>query len=270
MIKNKMMDKLILTELLDNQMGNTCVSILITTEIKSFTDKEKIKLKLKNRTNYIENKLYQKYNKEKADGLILSIKSLMDQIDLNHLKKGLGIYVSPNYSKLVFFPLPIEEKIIIDTSFEISDIIESLDKMIDYFIIALSKNSTKLYKGYGNSLFEINDENFPQHFENEFQISRTSPYSMYNDEESKFNEKQLDDYFRKIDKLLNLYTKNEPIVVLGVIEHISRFKLISKHQNNIIANFKGNFDKHTNHEIIEMIWPEIENYHTQESELYSS
>ncbi len=264
------MDKSILNELLDQQSSNPSISILIPTEIKSFTDKEKLRIKLKNQLNYVSNKLYRKYNEEKANELVLSISSLLDQLDLNHLKKGLGIYISSDYSKLVHFPLPIEEKVIIDDSFEVSDIIDSLDKMVDYFIIALSKNHTKLYKGHGNSLFEIEDKNFPLHFENEFQLNRTSTHSMYNSEESKINLKRLDDYFRKIDSLMDLYVENKPIVILGVIEYISRFKAKSKHKNQIVAQFKGNFDKHSNHKLTELVWPEIENYHNQEKSLYAS
>ncbi len=256
------MDKSTLNEILNDKDESLRVSIIVSTELKSFADKEKIQLKFKNIINQVTKELQGKYNKEKVNSVVNSIKLLLKQVNLEHLQNGIGIYASPNFVKQVYFPFPVKDKVLINRYFEVSDVIETLNKLLSYSVLLLSKNKTRLLIGKGNVLSEINDENFPHHYENEYEINRTQSNSMIKNsiEVSQINHIRVEDYFRKIDKLIKNYAKNEAIVVLGVTEHISTFKKVSKHKNFIIASIEGNFDKCTPHIINQLVWPEIENY----------
>jgi hypothetical protein len=264
------MNKSILKELLNNYDDGPFVSVIVSTELKSFSDKERIRLKFKNILTELTNNLHKKYEEKQVEFVIRSLTSLIEHIDLNHLQKGVGIFVSVNFTKLIYFPLPVEDKVLIDSYFDVSDIIETLDKMVSYSVLLLSKNKARLFEGNGNSLLEISDVNFPRHFENEFQVQRSSTHSLYNNEKSKIDNVRVKDYFRKIDKLLKQYINNEPIVLLGVTEHLSKFKSVSKHKTQIVAELEGNFDKCTAYIITQLVWPEIENYGEKNMVLDSS
>lgn len=255
--------KITLNELLQQQ-GKPSVSITLSVDRKSFADKDKIRLELKNQIDLATKKLHQDYDENIIRKLIHSLDEMARQVDVNHLQKGIGIYVSPDFKKLVSFPFKVSNKVVIDPSFDIVDIQEMLNKMVDYTVLLLSKHKTRLFKGKGNRLEEINDSIFPMSFENEFQIHRTSPHSYYNEEESQVDQARVKAYFRKIDKMLDTHVKETPIVLIGVTQHLSEFKSISKHTQFIIAELTGNYDKASVHEISKMVWPEVEQYSRKE------
>lgn len=258
------MKRAILTELLKPQ-DRPCISVVISTKQKSFTDREIQRIKFKNMLIQVTKELQKNYNTETTEKLTNSLKLLMEEVDTNHIESGIGFYVSTSFTKLVYFPLSVQDKITINSSFDVSDIEEALDKMIDYTVVLLSKNNTKLFKGKGNKLREIDDENFPRHFKDEFQVHRSSPHSFYNGEESKIDDIRVESYFRKVDKILANYLKKDSLVVIGVTEHISKFKSVSKHTNLIIAEIKGNYDKHSLYEITQKVLPEVDKYIDKEN-----
>ncbi len=254
----KKLEKSTLKEL-SEQKGNPCISLIVSTEIKSFTDKEKIQLKLKNNVKQLEKALLKdNYPQKIIDQLIQSLESLTEQFRPDHLQAGAGFYVSPGFAKLVSFPFPVKENIIINSSFDVSEIKDALDKMKGYLVLQLSKNKTGIYQGEGKTLNEINDDYFPRQFENEFQVHRTDPHSFYNDEESKIDQSRLESYFREVDQMLSPYLGDRPMIVLGVTKHLSSFRAVSKHKNLIIAEIEGNFDKQSLYEIAQKVWPKVE------------
>jgi hypothetical protein len=257
------MRQVILTELLKQQDG-PCISVVILTKQKSFSDREIQRIKFKNMLIQVTKELEKNYDMETTEKLTNSLKSLMGDVDTNHIESGIGFYVSTSFTKLVYFPFPVQEKTIINSSFDVSDIEEALDKVIDYTVVLLSKNNTKLFKGKGNKLREIDDKNFPRHFEDEFQVHRSSPHSLYNSEESKIDDIRVESYFKEVDKTLVNYLKKDPLIVIGVTDHISKFKSVSKHTNFIIAEIKGNYDKHSLYEITQKVLPEVNKYINKE------
>lgn len=251
-----------LNELLIHKEDGPCVSIIVSTELKSFSDKEKIELKFKNIIDLVTKQLQTKYDKKMVKPLIHSIKTMLKQINLNHLQNGIGIYAAPNFIRQVSFPFSVNDKIFINRYFEVSDLIATLDKLVDYSVLILSKNNTRFFKGKGNELNEIIDKNFPQHFENEYQLERTPSQYMKNNgvEVSQVNDIRIEKYFREIDKLIDKFVKKEPLVILGITKYLSTFKTLSKHKNLIIAALAGNYDKSTTHSISQLVWSEVENY----------
>lgn len=261
-----------LNELLLQKEVAPRVSIIVSTELKSFSDKEKIQLKFKNIIDAVTKELQSKYDKKIVNSIVSSIKLSFKQVDLNHQHKGIGIYASSGFIRQVVFPFTVKEKLIINRYFEVSDVIETLDKLFNYFVLVLSKNKTRFFEGKGTTLIEIMDGNFPLHNENEYQMERTPSQYMKNNgvDVSQVKNIRIEDYFRKIDKLMNKFVKNEPLVILGVTKYLSTYKALSRHRNLIIAELEGNFDKHTPHAISELVWSKIENYSLKEKAYYSS
>lgn len=261
-----------LNELILHKDDGPRVSIIVSTELKSFSDKEKMELKFKKIIDQVIKQLQEKYDKKIVDSIIGLISSTFKEIDLTHLQHGIGIFASPNFIRQVFFPFQVKDKIIINRYFEVSDVIETIDKLAGYSVLLLSKNKTRFFKGKGRSLIEIIDQNFPHHFENEYEMERTPSQYMKNNgvEVSQVNNIRLEDYFRKIDKLIDDYIKNEPMIIVGVIKNLSTYKKISKHRNLIISEFTGNYDKSTPHVISELIWPEVETYSQKIKEQHSN
>ncbi len=249
------MNKSLLTELTKLRQG-PCVTVIVGTKCASFADYEEIRLKIKASTKLAKNILRKKY-KTHSHLLGLHMMSMIEHIDLNSALGGIGLFLSPGFKQLVYFPLEVEEKIVVGESFEVSDLRNTLNKMKDYGVLLLSKNRTRLFLGKGNHLDEITDRNFPARYENEFQVHRDAQYSLYNKEESKIAQTRLRHFFRKIDVLIDEYIGPSPLVLLGVTRYLSCFQKVSKHEKQLIGHLTGNFDKFTEGEIIKLVWPQI-------------
>lgn len=251
--------KSILTELA-RQEGSPMLSMIVSTEMNSFAGKKKVQLKLKNQIDYAAKELKLQYGEEAGRKLINATKSLAKKIDFNHLESGIGLYVSPKYQQLITFPFPVSDKVTLGSSFEISAIQETLDKMIQYAVVLVSKHAIRLFIGKGKKIKEVDNHDFPLYFEDQFQVQRTSPHSLYNSEESEIDQARLDAYFRKGERLLSTYIKDQPIVLMGTVKSLGNFEAIRKKKIRKIAELMGNFDKHKAHEILDLVWPEIESF----------
>ncbi len=260
------MNPALLTEIINHQK-EPCVAMVVSTAMKSFADKEKIQLELKNSLNQVSKSLQAGYDETVSTELIDSMRSLIEQVDWDHLPQGLGFYVSPGYSRLVSFPFPVSDNISIDKVFNVSHIRENLNKMTPYTVVLLSRNHTRLFSGKGRELTEIKDQHFPKDFENEYQVHRASPHSLYNNEESKIDHSRWEQYFREIDKLLGAHTGANPVVLIGVKENLSIFKSVYKSPQQVIEEIVGNFDKATVPEIKDLVLPAIDAYQQRENKL---
>ena len=253
------MDKALLNKI-SNQKGSPCVTMVVATSLKSFDDKEKIQLKIKNILKQLTEDLNKQYPQKTTKKITTSIQFLVNKVNFNHLKKGLGFYVSDNFSEIVSFPLDIKDKLLIHNSFDVTDIESTLDKMVDYAILLLGKNKTRFFSGTGNVLSELKNEHFPTTIDNDYEVYRSSPHSLYNGEESKIDRARVINFFRRIDQLIPVFAKDIPIVLLGTKSHLSEFKSISKHTKQFVGEVDGNYDKHSLHEISRLVWSEFEGY----------
>ena len=252
--------KSIINELLQ-QEGNPKVSIIISTDLHAFADKEKIRLELKNHIDQAAQKLKMDYEEETARKLIRSLKDMAKRVDMSHLEGGIGLYVSPGYQKQVVFPFSVKNKVLVKDYFNLYDLQQTIEKMLDFAVLAISKNQTRLLIGKGNKLNDVDNEYFPMHFENEFQVHRTAPGSFYNEEESEVDQARLKNWFRKVDDHLAHSVKDMPIIIMGVVKHLSEFKQLSKHAKDIIVEISGNYDHTPAHEIAQKIFPLLEDYY---------
>ncbi|MEQ6120758.1 hypothetical protein [Reichenbachiella sp. MALMAid0571] len=243
---------------LEAQTGSPSITIVLGTDVKSFAAKEQIQLKIKNAIKEVSDTLRKNYDEIKSKKLINKIKELIQQIDLNHSSLGVGIYVTESFHEIVSFPFPVSDKVRVATSFEVSEILETYEKMIRYYVLALSKNETRLFKGMDNSVLEIKDSHFPLKMEDEFQVSRKAPHSFYNDEESKIDQARMESFLRKVDVQLGKYLKSESLILLGVKENLGDFKSVSQYASHIIIEMHGNFDRHSERDIEQLVWPKLE------------
>lgn len=247
----------LLTELVQHQTDPS-ISIICSTELTSFSDKEKIRLSLKNQIDQVAKKLSYQCEPDEARKLTNAVEAVAKEISLDRLEKGIGMYVSSGFQTLVSFPFPVRNKAIVSSHFDVSDIEHTIDKLIPYRVLLLSKNKTRLFKGKGNKLEEVEDQQFPRRLGNDFQTHRTSPHSFYNEEESEVDQSRLESDIRKIDKQLDSYGKDTPIVLLGVVKHLSTYKKVTKHTKLIISSLTGNYDQSSTHQIAELVWPQVE------------
>lgn len=259
----------LLKELLGHK-ADPCLTVILDTNQESFADKEKIEIHLKKALKQAENELKGRKDNGSADRMIKELNAMAGKIDLNSNQKGIGIYISPDLIKLVSFPFQVKTRTVVDTSFDIKDVISNVNKLIDYKVLLLSKGNTRFFKGSGSGLEEVHDENFPNEYEEQFQFPTIRParpgQQFYSNEQSKVNQNRLEDFLRSMDRDLKDYLgRDEPLVVVGVDKMLSTFKSLSEHASNIKGSVEGNYDWQTPAEIADKAWPVIQEYQQEEA-----
>ena len=236
------------------------VSMMVPSDLKSFSDKETLIIKLKENVIDAEAKLLKVFGQDAAIQLGDKLKKLVGSVDINTLSKGLGFYVSANVSEKVDLPFAPVERTSIADSFDTSDIEEGLKLLSGYEVLVLSRKESRLFTGTGDKLSPISDDVFPAVFEDEFQVKRPGQHSLYNSEESKINQARRDSYFRKIDKALSHRDNKTPLVLVGTVENLSDFKKIRKSTQKVAGEILGNMDHTPINKIGKKIWNEVSEY----------
>lgn len=231
------------------------VSIIIPFEPK-MSLKTELNHSLKLAADRIEKILRKSYPGEMSALVMQKLKTIIKSLNYNTHKKSIAIYVSPLFEKVLYLDIPVEEKIIVDESFEIRDLVYGKKQLHKYLVLLLSANESRIYLGNTDTFVRI--------------VSSTpeSTYAYVNDiaeRVANFSDmtarKQtvIDKFLRHIDNslgiILNAYRL--PLFVLGTKKITGHFKDLSKHKGAVIEYVHGNFDEATPDELKEILGPYI-------------
>lgn len=233
------------------------VSIILPTHVKYphfKNDEEKLKLILKE----VEENIVNEFPPSIAKAINTKLKKVYQQIDFTHLSEGLAIYVSREQQKIINLPYPVTEKVIIDKSFEIRDLLYTSKHSPDYLVLTISSNENRLFRGINKSLKEIPFEDSPKDVK-EWKIDLPTKTGNFSDAEDK-KELTLEKYLRDIDKILSVKLKelDLPVIVCSVERIIGKYSHFTKNGKNILGYVEGNFEHVTMPEIAEKIAPVLE------------
>ncbi|MEK6481833.1 hypothetical protein WJR50_30095 [Catalinimonas sp. 4WD22] len=246
------------------------VSIVIPLE-KTLPARNQNEVRIKNMIHRAKTQLTKKYVKKDVFDLLIAIEHLHEQIDPHHHVEGVGLYVSKHRSQILYFPFPVEEKVLIDDTFEVRNLILNASQLFNYWVLVLSNNHTRLLKGKGKSLEEIQDEHFPLKYEEQFEYpGRQKPRMVgsvvYGSEESQLKEERQREYFRHVEKLLHPYLMERscPLFVMGEAWYQPLFSKVIHHAKTISGFIEGNYDHLTAGVLVNKVWSAVEAYQKKE------
>ena len=246
-------------DILQSSQSKPCVSIVIPTN-RAISEREHNRIMIEQTIKKVMEKLHSGTTVFDARDIVKKIYECYAEIDFKQLMDGVGIFVSPEISQLVIFPLPVKEKIIIGDTFEIRDLVYTINRMPKYWALNLNMHKSSLFYGFGDTLTEMKDENFPISFKDQYQRQQNSkPYDI--DKSSEVQTRMLQ-YFRKIDRLLDNYTHSKPflLVLAGVDQSLGYFNKITRHKQAVIHEIHGHYDKKNMNELSGQAWQAIESY----------
>jgi hypothetical protein len=221
--------------------------------------KTELEYKLKLAVQKVESRLMKEYPIEKALPVILKLKNMVRNVNFNTRKKSVAIFVSPLVEKILYLDMPVEEKIIIDESFEIRDLIYSRKELRKYLLLVLSGKSQKIYLDNTIQFIRIVSQ-VPDNiaaYENDIP-ERVANFS----DPSYRKEVMLDKFLRHVDMGLDILLKayQLPLFVMGSERTIGHFRKISKNKQYVIDFIHGNFEEATEAELKEKIQPYINDW----------
>lgn len=219
------------------------ISIIMPFQTKTSLKKEVLH-KLKIAADEVERELRKNYPENKIKSLLHKLRSIINNLDYdyNTQKKSIAIFLSPILEKIYYLDIPVKEKVIIDQSFEVRDIIRNKKEIEKYLVLILSTKEVRLFLVNNTQFVEVNfsESNKSIDYENDIP-ERVSKFS----DPSYRKEVLLHKFLQHIDKgvetLLKINTL--PLFVLGTDRTIGHFKKITHNQKSIVKYIPGNFEK---------------------------
>jgi len=232
-----------ISEVLKTLHYRPAVSIIMPFEPKINLETE-LMHKLKTAADKVELELVNNYPAEVAARVVKKLRGVISRLIFDNHKKSIVIYVSLLFEKVIYLDIAAEEKIIIDDSFEIRDLVFNNKQQKKFLVLLLSAKQCRLFAGDPTSLARI-----------EFDIPE-SVYAFVNDTServSNFSDMQerrqitLHKFLYHIDTELDnvLNARHLPVFVFGAEKLIGHFKKFTKHTDAIIGYVHGNYDDTT-------------------------
>ena len=246
--------KKVLNEL-RHQQGN-CVSVIIPTE-RGFQDHKKTDAVLKKAFKQASQKLEEYGDKKVAKALVEKLENLSKDVDFSSSMDGLGLFVNEEVAELVNFPFEVEEKVIVGNSFEVRDLVFSINRMEQYYILVLSQKEARMYYGVESILQKISDRHKVSLTD---EIMVEEPHGAWSYQKSRNTSNSYEDFLIHLDKLLGhqLNHRKLPVILAGIQKDISFFEHHSQHQYDIKGKVAGNFDHSPDQKLLESVQPVIE------------
>jgi hypothetical protein len=223
------------------------VSIILPFDIQ-IAAKSEAKRKLKVVVENVEKALKLNYSQDDAAPVISRLETLLDEIDYNLCKKSIAIFISPQVEKIFYLTIPVEEKIVIDESFDIRQLVFNKKEAVQYLVLLVSAEASKAYLNNGLSLSSLKmDVPVNAHAYENTSNERTGNFS----DPSKYKEVLLDKMLHHADEGLThlLKTYPYPVFVMGAARDLGHFKKITRNEKNIVHFVHGNFIEASEYEV---------------------
>ncbi len=231
------------------------VSIILPFEPK-MSLKAEVEYRLKIAIGKVEKELMRNYSAEKAMPVINKLHQLARELNFNTHKKSIAIFVSPLVEKVLYLDIYLEEKIVVDESFELRDLVNSKKQIIQYLILLISGKSSKMYLG-NCSKFILIKSNIPdslQAFEKD-NPDKVAPCSDQHINKEILVEKFLHDMDEGLTLILNAYPL--PVFVMGEQSVLVHFKKTTKNEKSIVHYVQDNYEEAAESEIREAMVPYV-------------
>ncbi|MEP7254670.1 MAG: hypothetical protein ABI666_02785 [Ferruginibacter sp.] len=234
------------------------VSIILPFEPK-MKPKVELTYSLKMAADKVEQQLTENYPDEMGILVMQKLKTIIKNLNFSTYKKSIAIYVSPVFEKVLYLDIAVEEKLIVDESFEIRDLVYCKKQLHKYLLLLLSSDKSKMYLGNHASFVRIisNTPESVHAYDNDLP-GRVANFS----DISERKEIVMDKFLLHIDNTLDIILKAYPLplFILGTEKIMGHFKKLTKHTGAVIEYITGNYEDVTLPELKEKLEPYITNW----------
>ncbi len=235
-----------------------CISIIMPFEPKML-QKSELERKLKIAYGKAESEVMENYSHDQARLVLEKLKAAIKNLDYSTYKKSIAIFISSLKEKVFYLDIPVEEKVIVDKSFEIRDLVYSKKEMQKYLVLVLSAKKSRIYLG-SNAGFVRIVSNIPDYiaaYQNDIP-ERVGNFSDPSDRK----EIMLDKFLRHTDGGLSIILKayHLPLFVMGAERVIGHFNSITKNKEKILGYVHGNYEDASEEELHIALEPQVSDW----------
>jgi len=175
--------------------------------------KNKLVCKLQLLVQEVEQKLVKGFSFAAAEPVLKRLKAVVKNLDYSTHKKSVAVYVSAKAEKVFYLSTPLEEKVIIDTSFNVRSLIAHQKNLQHYLVLVLGTNISRVYYDCGEQ-----------------------PVAMFTNIRKKSGDEygsSLENFLKETDDNLSIILNCFPSLPLFVISNaytLGRYKTITKNK----------------------------------------
>lgn len=231
------------------------ISIILPFEPK-MSAKALLTLSLAAAVKKVEKELEENYPAEMVLLMKQKLHTIIQHLNFNTHKKSIAIYVSPVFEKVLYLDIAVEEKIMVDESFEIRDLVYSKKQLHKYLVLLLDGRESRIFLGNADSFVRIVSNTARPVFAYVNDIPQK--VANFSDKEAR-RELMMDKFLHYIDNgldiILNAY--HLPLFIIGPEKMLGHFNAITKHKAAIIDCVYGCYDDASDKKIAEILAPYI-------------
>ena len=204
----------------------------------------------------VERELLEQYPAEVEVVMMQKLRSIIKNLNFNTFKKSIAIFLSPVFEKVLYLDINVEEKIIIDESFEIRDLVYSKKQMHKYLVLQLSSSEYRVYLGNSEGFIRIvsNTPDAADAYINDMP-ERVANFADYKERKEILLDKFLHHADNALDIILQSY--NLPLYVMGTERVLGHFKKLTRHLGLVTGYVHGNYEEMTQQELKTVMLPYI-------------
>lgn len=234
------------------------VSIIIPFEPK-MTSKALLQHSLKVALTKTSQDLEKNYPGDLSELVTHKLNNLVSHLNYNTHKKSIAIFVSPVFEKVLYLDIAVEEKIIIDESFEIRDLVYAKKQMHNYLVLLISAKESKMFLNSSEQFVRILS-NTPASLGSavENKHERVANFEDVDKRHEIESEKFLRHIDNGLDIILNAYKL--PLFVLGAEKILGHFKKITKHNKSVIEYIHGNYEDEPIEQLQNILRPYVDDW----------
>lgn len=225
-----------------------CVSILLPTH-RTAPDNQKNAIRLKKLVRQASDMLEKELGKRESKGLIEKTEKLVAKVDISRTLDGLALFVNKDIEQMVDIPFRVKERVIIDKTFATRDLIKSVNRGTNYFVLDLSLHRARLISCFRDQATEITQNGFPM--QSEFEMLELNPTDF-----SREKKKQIKEFFNRVDKtfLTNYHYGDTKLVIAGVQKNLSLYREAADSKGIIYEQLEGNYEATSVHDLGKKAW----------------
>lgn len=233
------------------------VTIFLTFNPK-MEKKNKILYSLSRVLREASSQLRLKYPGEMSELVREKLDTIIRNLNFATNTQSLAIFVSPVFEKVYYLGMNVEERVIVNQSLQIRDLVDNKKQLNRFHILLLGKKNSKIFLGSVNGFIDISLEGFVNKIHNESKLIGNLNFQ----NSAKIDATRIKNYLLHVDQVLNTVLLNDrlPIVVVGDYKLITQFKKITCNDESIAEYVKGDFQDYSFADIEKMLETGIINW----------
>jgi hypothetical protein len=231
-----------------------CLTITMPTH-RTHPENKQDPIRLQNLTRQAEEKLIAEVGKREAAPLLRRLEALTAGLDLDHLRDGLALFVNSDYSESFAVPHVLEERVVVDATFYVRDLVRATNRSYRYRVLTLTEKPIRHFEAVRDDLVEITAGKFPMTHERPGGDQRMPGGKGIN--KSALRDEYLSQFFRDVDAEYRRLTAGDPLplVLVGIGNYLPIYQGVMRNPEQVLTTVTGSHDVTTAHELSKIVWP---------------